>query len=300
MPDLKAQFFGGPTHILPQRRQQMTTATFGSGLFNTIIGDGWDGQQPLATVTLNTTADGCRISGSHFGLWGDLAGNAVELPACKLWEGVAKGTTLSLRNIKGSAFSFPGGQLHSNFADQAEFEITYSRGGQPILPTDWQAEGIDELALRAVCYLDKLSNKRNSPRIKYTILALPMTAEALAALSNHTQHVAWPGIKVLEGTADFHRAAAAGEWAAPVYPYICVKDRAPAAQDKFPPADHILYALAELMRTAGVPTSCTTRDVMTAKGQAFLDGTAEPEWRGPTITWPPVDRPAADRGNFII
>ena len=109
MPDLKAQFFGGPTHILPQRRQQMTTATFGSGLSDTIIGDGWDGQQPLATVTLNTTADGCRISGSHFGLWGDLAVNAVVLPSCKLWEGVAKGTILSLRNIKGSAFSFPGG-----------------------------------------------------------------------------------------------------------------------------------------------------------------------------------------------
>jgi len=300
MPDLKAQFFSGPTHILPQRRQQMATNTFGAGMFDTIVGDGWDGQQPIATITLNSTADGSRINGSFFGLWGDLSGNSVEVPACKLWEGVTKGTVLSIRNIKGHAFTFPGGQLHSNFMDQSCFEVAYSRGGQPILPQDWPAENIDQLALRAICYLDKLSNRRQEPKIKFTILALPMTADALAQLSSHTQHVSWPGIKVLEGVADFFPAAPNGEWAAPVYPYLCTKDRAATAQDREPPADHILYAMAELMRTAAVPTSCTTRDVMTAKGQAFLDGTAEPETRGPTITWPPVERPAMDRGNIYL
>jgi len=243
------------------------------------------------------TADGCRIASSHFALWGDIAGHVIEVPACKLWEGVTKGTVLHIRDLKGSAFTFPGGQLHSNFVDQASIDVSYSRAGQPILPTDWAAENIDLLSLRAVCYLDKLSNKRGSPRIKYTILATPMTAAALAELCGHTQHVAWPGIKVLEGTAEFHLAAPPGEWAAPVYPFLCVKDRAPSAANQLPPPDHMLYAMAELMRTAALPTSCTTREVMTAKGQALLEGTSDPETRGPTITWPPVERPAADRGN---
>jgi len=297
MPDLKNQFFNGPTHLLPQRRQQLITNAFGAGLADTIIGDGWDGRAPTATITLNVSADGCRVTSSHFALWGDLAGNNIEVPACKLWEGVTKGTVLHIRDLKGSAFTFPGGQLHSNFLDQASIDVSYSRAGQPILPTDWAAENIDQLSLRAVCYLDKLSNKRGSPRIKYTILATPMTAAALAELCGHTQHVAWPGIKVLEGTAKFHLAAPPGEWAAPVYPFLCVKDRAPGAANQLPPPDHMLYAMAELMRTAALPTSCTTREVMTAKGQALLEGTSDPETRGPTITWPPVERPAADRGN---
>jgi len=300
MPDLKNQFFSGPTHLIPQRSHQITTNAFGAGLHDTIIGGGWDGLTPTVTITLNVTADGCRVASSHFALWGDLAGNTIEVPACKLWEGVAKGTTLHIRNLKGNAFTFPGGQLHSNFVDQSSLEVSYSRAGQLILPTDWADEHIDMLSLRAVCYLDKQCNKRAAPLVKYTILATPMTADALAELSGHTQHVAWPGIKVLEGTASFHLAAPPGEWAAPVYPFLCTKDRAPSAANQLPPSEHLLYAIAELMRTAALPTACTTREVMTNKGQAILDGATDPETRGPTITWPPVERPAADRGNCFI
>jgi len=279
----------------------MITAAYGAGLYDTIIADGWDGQAPVTTISLVLTADGTRISSGHFGLWGDLAGAAVDIPACKLWEGVPKGTTLSIRQLRGEKFTFPGGQLHSAFADQAVFDVAYSRAGQPIMPQDWAENNIDQLSLRAVCYLDRTSNKRNNPKIKFTVLAAPLSTDAMTRLSGSTQHVTWPGIKILEGTADLFPGAPPGEWAAPVYPFLCAKDRSAAATaaDKIPPAEHILFALAELMRSAALPTACTSRAVMNEKGQEILDSGVDPELRGPTITWPPATMPAPDLGNNL-
>jgi len=242
--------------------------------------------------------DGSRPTDGKFALWGDLAGAAVQFPAVKLWEQVPKGTTLHVGNIMGQQFEFPSGQLNSEYAGQLPFDISYSRGGHHIPMQSWADEGIGELSFRAVCHIDKSSNRSPPPKIKFTILAFHMSPMELAELADRTQHVAWPGIRLLEGTAHFWPAPEAGTWAAPILPFICIRDRQPGAT-ALPPGNHLLYAVAEIMRTAALPTACTTLEALNTKGQEMLDAQDEPEIRGPSITWPPVERPPPDTGNGL-
>jgi len=298
MPDLRAQFFSGPIHMAEGTVAKLLTASPMQGILDALARDNWDGN-PVATVTVSTTADGSRVADGKFALWGDLAGAAVEVPAVKLWEGAAKGTVLHIRNIMGQQFNFASGQLNSEYVDQLPFDIGYSRAGSPILPQDWRNEGIGDLSFRAICHLSKGSNRTPPPRIKYTVLGFPMSPLALAELADRTQHVSWPGIKVLEGTAALWPATPPNTWAAPFMPFINIRERQPGITTT-PPGNHLLYSLAEIMRTAALPTACTTLGALNAKGQELLDANDDPETRGPSITWPPAERPPPDTGKFLL
>jgi len=294
MPDLRGQFFAGQPVLSADDIARLTITSPIQGILDKLASNNWDGS-PVATVTINTSVDGTRPADGRFALWGNLANGDIGIPAVKLWEGVAKGTTLHIGNIVGQQFTFPSGQLNSEYASQLPFEVSYSRAGTIINQQDWAAEGIGELSLRSICHLDKLSNRSPPPKVKFTILANPLTPLELAELADRTQHVSWPGIKILEGSAAFWPVPDAS-WAAPFYPFIGIRERRPGVT-AVPPANHLLFALAEIMRTAALPTACTTLDALNTRGQQMLDAEDDPETRGPTITWPPVERPPPDLGR---
>jgi len=297
MPDLKQQFFAGGGEIPEDILAKLLTPSAGIGLLDTLNKWQWNGR-PAATITITTSADGTRARGGAFGLWGEIAGGTVEFPASKLWPGTSRGTNISIRNLTGQAFTFAGGQLHSDYADSDDFDVVYARSGSPILPADWEAAGVGPFAMRAFAHLDKTSNKATVPRTKFTVLAYPASCEELARLNNKTQHPSWPGIKILEGTAEFFpHMPQTVNWGAPALPFICTRDRSNTTSAT-PPADHLRYAIAEVMRTAVLPTACTARGAMELRGQQILDAAEEPETRGPTVTWPPVERPPPDLGKL--
>ncbi len=298
MPELKQQFFQGKGDIPATWRARLSTASYGLGLRDTLTRLGWDGQ-PCATVCLVLSADGLRVTNGNFALWGNLSEEPIEVQTSKLWEGTQRGTTMHIRGLTGQAFMFNGGLLQSEFLDSDKFEVAFSKGGQAILPQDWTANNIGNISLRAIAHLDKTSNRASKPKIKYTIIAVPMSADALIDLSERTQHVSWPGIKILEGTAEFFPADETNHWGAPFFPLLCRRDR-PEDSPSCPPGDHLRFAIAEIMRSAALPTACVTRGAMNEKGQEILDADEDPEPRGPSVTWPPVERPPPDRGKTYI
>ena len=295
MPDLKQQFFQGKGDIPAAWRERLATTAYGLGLRDTLTRLGWSGQ-PAATVCLVLSADGLRVTNGSFALWGNLAEEIIEVQTSKLWEGTPRGTVMQIRGLSGQAFTFSGGLMYSEYLDQDKFEVSFSKGGQTILPQDWAENNLGSVSLRVIAHLDKASNRTGKAKIKFTVIAVPMSADALVELSDRTQHVAWPGIKILEGTADFFPTAEDVAWGAPFLPLLCCRER-PNDSTTCPPGDHIRFALAEIMRSAALPTACVTRGALNEKGQEILDADEEPEMRGPTITWPPVERPPLDRGK---
>jgi len=300
MPDLKDCFFEGDGDLPDNRRRFLTTPSAGTGLRPILEAYGWDGGR-IATICLSTTNDGTRVSSATFAVWGPLSADNIEVPATKLWEGVPRGTNLHIRNLQGELFRFSGGLLQSEHLDSVKVEHSFSKGGNPILPADWEANNLGPFTLRLFAYVDKTANKhQHSPHIKLTVLVTPGTAEQLATLSERTQHPTWPGIRILEAQADlFPQPDAAERWGCPILPFICVRERADDC-DAVPPGNHLRFAIAEVFRTVALPTACASVAAMLLKGNDILEAEGDPERRLPTITWPAHERPSFEQGNFIL
>ena len=116
-------------------------------------------------------------------------------------------------------------------------------------------------------------------------------------LSEWTLPPAWPGIKVLEGRADFFPAPDNATWGCPLLPLLYTNNR-DATITTFPSGHRLRYAIAEIMRTATLPTACVTRGALHEKGQQALDNEEALETRLPSITWPTFERPLPDRGKM--
>ncbi len=237
MPDLKQQFFQGGGDIPANWRDRLATSSYGAGLKDTLNALGWDGSIS-ATVCLVLSADGLRVTNGCFSLWGLLSEEVIEVPASKLWEGTPRGISMQIRGLTGQAFTFSGGMLHSEYLDQVKVEVSFSKAGQPILPQDWPANNLGNVSFRAIAHLDKASNRSSKPQIKFTILAVPMSADELVELSERTQHVSWPGIKILEGQADFFPQTGGDNWGAPFWPLLCTWERA-SDSASCPPGEHL-------------------------------------------------------------
>jgi len=294
MPELKSAFFTGGGDLPADLVNQLVTASPGEAVGDTLHNLGWDGTA-VATVCLITSTDGARVANGSFAIWGKLSEEVVTVPASKLWEGTARGTTLHIRDLTGQLFRFSGGQLHSEHLDSANLDCNFAKGAQPILPADWTANNVGEFTLRVVAHIDKLSNRNTSPRVKFTVLASPGSADQLAALSERTHHVSWPGIKILEGQAQLFPLSADIQWGCPILPLICTRDRAEGC-NTVPSGQHLRFAIAEIFRTAALPTACTARGPLLEKGNDIMDAEEEPEPRPPTITWPAAERPPIDQG----
>ena len=297
MPDLKPEFFTGSGDLPPNILNSLSTPSAGIGMRDTLTALGWQGEA-AATICLTLSADGTQASHGSFSLWGLLSEDTVKIPTHKLWEGTPRGTTLRINNFQGQQFRFTGGTLQSEHMDADNFDYSFHRGGQVIPQSERQANGLGNFSLRAFAHLDKSSNKAGNPLMKITILAAPLSADELTALSDRTQHASWPGLKILESKAAFFPLRPAAAWGCPIWPLLCIRDPSSTIHTT-PSGQHLRFAIAAIMRTAALPTACTSRGALHEKGQEAIDATADPDTRYPSITWPAVDRPAPAQGNLL-
>ncbi len=183
MPDLNPEFFRNPGELPADTHRSLTTPSHGLGMRDTLVSLGWKGD-PIATVCLSLSTDGSRAANGWFNLWGNLSIDPIEVPATKLWDNTQRGTTILISNIQGQQFTFSSGQLQSEYIDNDAFDMTVTKSGQTVPPSEWATCGIGRLSLRAFAHLDKASNRLRSPVIKVTVLAVPLSAEEMTALSN--------------------------------------------------------------------------------------------------------------------
>ena len=203
MPNLKQQDFHGRGDIPASWRDRPATSAYGAGIWDTLSSLGL-GRKTCATICLGISTDGLRVTNGSFGLWGALYEEVIKMQTNKLCEGTPRVTTMLIRGITGQAFTFSCGLLYSDYLDQNKLELSFSKAGQPIPPQDRASLNIGKLLLRAIAHLDKTSNC-SKRRIKFTVLTVPMSADDLVELSDRTLHVSWPGMKILESSADFSR-----------------------------------------------------------------------------------------------
>ena len=297
MPDLKQSFFAGTAELTSEQIRALSTTAHGLGLRDTLHTIGWRGE-PIGSVCLSLSPDGTRTANGRFSLWGILSDNPVEFQASKLWENTPRGLTIRINNIRGQLFQFNSGQLQSDYADGDVFDISVSKGNQEIPPAEWANNGVGNLSLRAFAHIDKSSNRLNNLTLKVTVLAAPLSADELAALSDRTQHPSWPGLRVLECQATPFPPAGSQPWGCPILPLLHTGARDPTI-NATPSASQLRFAVAEIMRSAALPTACVSRGSLHDKGQDALDSQEDPEIRRPTITWPATQRPGPDRGKFV-
>ena len=228
---------------------------------------------------------------------GALHNAAIPLKANTIWEGASKDVTLHVTLPDSGAFQFTGGELCSDFLPQSLVKTAFTReGGQPVLPTEWDAYKLGTFSLRLLAHLDKSSNGRAGPHFRVSVLLFPLGVDELLELSEATQSPAWPGIRILEGRSELFPRAPAGTWGCPLFPMINTSHRSEGFAPAIPGGDHLRYAIAELLRSAVLPTACKgaglrkQMDAMAADPDAY-------EARQPSVTWPPAPRPAVTTGR---
>jgi hypothetical protein len=245
------------------------------------------------------SADGRKVNSARFGLQGKIAGAAIDLQAAKLWDRVAKDVSVSIEVPEAAAFRFAGGTLYSDYVAQEDCKVIFKRGGVPIDSDEASELGAGQLCLRLFAYLDKSSNVRNGPgpHLKVMVLVYPMNVEELEELSMLSQAPGWPGVKLVEAKAELFPRTQAGTWGAPMFPLLLAGQRA-AAVEEVPDGDRLRFAIAALMRTATLPSTCASRKSLTGKCQDVLDSGQEPTGRSPSICWPSAPEPARERGRL--
>jgi hypothetical protein len=259
MPDLDKQYFVGGGDIPSDIAKKLTVRTSSDRDRDILTSLGWEGQL-IGYVGVCLSADGKNVSGARFGMQGRLTNGPVVLQAAKLWERVSRDVTVSIEVPEAAAFRFAGGALLSDYVAQEDCKVSYKKGGEAMASEEAERHGIGQLSVRLFVYLDKSSNARGGPgpHFKAMLLAFPMGVEELEELTILTQAPGWPGVKLAEGKAELFPKTQAGTWGAPMWPLLLAGQRAENSKE-VPSGDRIRFAMAALMRTAVIPTSCASR-----------------------------------------
>jgi hypothetical protein len=176
-------------------------------------------------------------------------------------------------------------------------KIQCEKDGQQLAAAEWPRYGIKQFVLRLIAYLDKSSNRGN-PKIKFTLLFFPESVDNMKTMGDEVQGPAWPGIKILEGQADFFPQAPERGWGCLVYPMLAASGTERPA--RVPAGDELRYAIASVMKTARLPVPCTSAATLRKKWQKIEEDQEEYEERMPTVTWPEMPEPAPDTGKLIV
>lgn len=292
MPYLEKKWFKEKEGIFPDLAQKLSAASFDIGVTQTLVTLGWDGR-PIAAVGLALSPDNRRIARSQFLLQGVPSKDPITLQASKLFPAADPAIKMSIKLPDSAEFRFNGGSLSSDLLHCDAFTHHFSKGESIIFPTDWTANKLGETCMRAVCHLDKASNTSAGPKPKVTILLFPRSAEEMNQLTDSTQNPAWPGIRILQYTAEFFPKFNA--WQDPICPLLMMGGFFHDAPN-LPHLDDIRFHIAALMRSARLPTACTTGNGLIKQwAKALAD--VETLEREPSVVWPPVSRPTAPEGN---
>ena len=292
MPTLDKKWFKEKGDMPLDLARSLSTASFHIGVTETLCNLGWDGK-PVANVGLELSPDNARVIRSQFLLHGLLTKEAVSLTASKLFPEADPAITMSVTIPDSAEFRFNDGSLSSDLVPAQVYKHHFSKHEGIIFPTDWAANNIGETSMRAVCHLDKSSNGHAGPKIKVTILLFPRSAGDMVALSDNTQSAAWPGIRILQSTCEFFPKSPA--WKDPICPLLMPGSPYYEAPN-LPTGDDIRFHVAAVMRSAKLPTACTTGSGL-ARQWAKATSDVENMEKEPTICWPDIPRPVAPQGN---
>ena len=294
MPDLLKKWFAANGEMPSELIDKLTTPGLGLPSTQVLLDLGWTGNL-IATVGLELSADNRRIQRSHFMLLGPLTRNPINIQASKLFPAADPSITLTITMPDSGEFRFRGGTLSSDILPAEGYKHHYSKAGNIIFPTDWLLNNIGETCMRAVSHLDKTSNTVSGPRPKTTILLFPKSLEGMNQASDSTQHVAWPGLRILQATGEFFPKV--GPWKDPICP-IFLRGSPREDAPHFPTGKDIRFNVAAIMRTARVPTACTTARGLDRQWRKATEDIESLE-REPAITWPDIPRPQAPEGRKL-
>jgi hypothetical protein len=293
MAPLDKKWFGGDGDLPTIVTDNLLVASLGQPVNATLGRNGWDGRT-VAGVGLELSPDNSLISRGQFYMRGNLSQEPGVFQANKLWEKASKEVSVKMWFPTAGEFDFSNGSLASEYMEGDTVKIQCEKEGQAVAAADWQRYGIKPFVIRLVAYLDKNSNKAG-PRIKYTLLFFPESVDEMLKIGDEVQGPAWPGIKVLEGQAEFFPLAPERGWGCPIYPML-----APAGSERpgrMPGGDHLRYAIAKVMQTARLPVPCTSAATLKKKWSRIEEDQEEYEHTTPTVTWPDAREPAAESGE---
>jgi hypothetical protein len=290
MPTLAKKFFKATGELPLEYAARLETAGLGLPIHQTLIDLGWTGKL-VAGVGLELSPDNKQVRRGEFFLRGLPTKEFVEIQASNLWSTASNDITLTLSIPDAGHFRFSSGTLACE-----NFRHSFAKAGNIITPNQWEDNGVGEVSLQAVCHLDKLSNGRQGPAVKVTFLILPCNTDQLIELSDSTQSPAWPGLRILESTAEFFPKIPG--WEDPICPLL-IRGSARGEAPDLPTGQDLRFHTAEIMKTAKRPTVCTKLKALERQWKKALEDVEELE-QEPTITWPSVPRPAPPIGNRIV
>ena len=294
MPNLDKKWFREKGDIPSDIADKLFTPSFGPAMSPTLVNLGWQGNH-IATVGLYLSPDNRHVHRARFLLMGPLTRETIHIQATKLFPATDPEITLTITLPDSTNFLFSGGTLCSDFMPWSAYKLHYSKGDTIIFPTDWQANHLGETCIRAICHLDKSSNGNLGPRLKTTTLLFPKSVEEMSQLSDGTQSAAWPGLRILQTIGEFFPKT--GAWKDPFLPLL-LQGSSRTDAPNLPTGDEIRFYISAVMRSAKLPTACTTA---TGLGRQWARALNEVEIleKDPTITWPSLPRPAAPAGRNL-
>lgn len=295
MPPLDKKWFHEKGDIPTDVAEKLVTASFGLPVTQTLLNLGWSGNH-IATVGLDLSPDNRRVVRGRYLLAGPLTKEPVSIQAAKLFPTADPAIMLVIYIPDGAEFRFHSGNLGSDLLPCESYKHHFSKGESVIFPTDWAANNIGETCLRAIGHLDKSSNTGTGPRPKTTILLFPKSVEEMHQLSDGTQNVSWPGLRILQTTGEFFPKTNA--WKDPICPLL-LRGSPQEGAPNFPPGDEIRFHIAAVMKTARLPTACTSTRGLTKQWEKAVNNVEDLE-KEPSITWPEVPRPTAPEGNITL
>jgi len=119
-----------------------------------------------------------------------------------------------------SRFQFSAGGLTSGYLACEVMKIRFSRGNTALLLADWPAASISEFPIRCVCYMDKNSNKRQGPLLKYLVMLVHLSVEEPWQLEPNSASSAWRGFKLTLAVC-FFPTTAQTTWGDPICSLLC-------------------------------------------------------------------------------
>ena len=225
MPDLDPKWFSGAAELPPDIATKLTVEDFHGLTDRALTALGWEGQL-ISVAGLTVSQDGALVQNARFIARGMLCTAPVAVKAAHLWEGAPEDVMLHVTVPDCTNFLFSGGELCSDYLPQAAVKYVVTRGGQPVLPTEWEPLNIGDFSLRLIAHLGKTSNGKCGPHFRMSVLMFPFSVEQLNDLSDATQSVSWPGIRILEGKSELFPRPPPGFWGCPLFPILNVQDRA--------------------------------------------------------------------------
>jgi len=288
MPVLDKKWFNPNGIISPNLATKLEIASLGNPVTHTLTELGWDGVTPVATIGLELSPDNKTIRRAQFLLRGRLTDEQISRSAATIWGEEVKDLTFKADIPDGGRFHFNNGTLASDMLACEEMKFYFTRGADVVPPTEWPALGIRDFSVRCIAHLDKNSNKREGPLLKYTVILIPLSVDELHQLEPASDSGAWPGFKLCEGSCRFFPSTDQSTWGDPICPLICRGSHVSDAP-YLPAAGEIRYNIAAVMRTARVAVPCKTANGWKKQQQKAEDDISQLE-KEPNITWPDTPR----------